>query len=683
MVGFEEANRLKNDLKIDYQERHQALRKLRGYWHGTEYWRPTDDNRGLASLFKDLRGEQNAVGPDIKLVKNTLQRVCVQYQSFLTPLPMIRVPVEAEGNTRRKQQAARKERYLYGLWNQRPIPMSVIANKIGWYLPLMGDCFLGAHPDLDDKLIRPVLRSPEYAYPVLSYDGVTLDTVLFCWEVPESRVRRDYPDYTPRSERRKRSAVFGVPLRGRPKADPKVEVLEFSDRNEICRWVDGEKVNGAEHDFGFNLFDQLSFIHVPDEPFNHGAVEQAVNMVEAGNALYSLLMQSVLDNVFPMLVLEDPAKAPEEIAKGSGSVLPLNPGGKAYYLSPPVQSLGVQTGFMAENEREIQNQTGMPRVSLGDSRDLGSIVTGKAINELQGAGTGSTVEMVQGIGIGVGMVSWNEKALVMGRRMFANDTINLEGYETGSALTIAPRYFTLSLKGKELVGSPRNEVIFSPHLGLPEKLVMNLQAMGANLVSKQHAREQMGIPDSQQMDEEIMGERIQDMVLAGLEAQLQAAPTAENAQDVETRASGLIAGRTAPALQAGAPPIGVAAPAPAPPAGAPSLPPTEPAAPPAASSQFTVTLEQAIQAFASVTNVQGRAFLVGEIVAEGRTDDEIEVALTNPDDKEPIVQALPQFQGRLVFHTVQAEPSEQHVEVSPGVEAVAAGEEPSLEALLA
>jgi hypothetical protein len=42
----------------------------------------------------------------------------------------------------------------------------------------------------------------------------------------------------------------------------------------------------------------MSFIPVPGEDFNHGAVEQIVSMVEMGNALGSLLFQATLENVF-------------------------------------------------------------------------------------------------------------------------------------------------------------------------------------------------------------------------------------------------------------------------------------------------------------------------------------------------------------------------------------------------
>lgn len=94
-----------------------------------------------------------------------------------------------------------------------------------------------------------------------------------------------------------------------------------------------------------------------------------------------------------------------------------------------------------------------------------------------------------------------------------------------------------------------------------------------------------------------------------------------------------------------------------------------------------ITLEQAVKDFGQV-EVKGKVFLVGEIV-EGQTDDDIEVALTDSSDRQPLSDGLPQYAGRLTFHTVSAEPTEPHVPVGPGAVPEAQGEEPDLAALLA
>jgi hypothetical protein len=80
-----------------------------------------------------------------------------------------------------------------------------------------------------------------------------------------------------------------------------------------------------------------------------------------------------------------------------------------------------------------------------------------------------------------------------------------------------------------------------------------------------------------------------------------------------------------------------------------------------------------------VRNIAGRVFLVGEIVQTGSAADDIEVALTNPADRQALADGLPQYAGLLAFHSVEAEPTEPYIEVTPGVEPVAGGAEKDLE----
>jgi hypothetical protein len=736
-ASYEEARAIKKELEMEYQSRHTDLKKLRDFWHG-RYWEKWGgkDRSALSSLFRDIPRGPDRNAPDFRVVHNIIQEVCVKYQAFLSPLPMIRVYVDPPGTSTKRKQANKKERFLYSLWGQQPVAMKDVLNRIAWYLPLMGDCFLGAFPDIENNTIRPIVRSPEYAYPIQSYDGSTLDQVIFSWETTKQKAARQFPSYDP-------DAGMSNPLAritpGRKKND-KVEVIELSTGKEFARWIDGQKVAGVEHNYGFNIFDQLAFIFVPDEPFNHGAVEQAINLNEAENVLRSLLLQAVIENVFPRYVLIDPSKAPEELDMSAGAVWGVAAGGDVKTLAPPLQAVPIQQGFIQENERVIKQATAMPDAQFGSFPGGSTHISGKAINEMQGAGTGSTIEMVQGLGIGSGLVSWNEKALIMGRKYFADETINVSGYETGSAIDITPRYFSINIKGKELVGSCRNEVVFSPHIDLHNKLIMNLQAMGAGLVSKEHARNQMGIPDSEAMDEEILEERMQDIVLMAIETQLTADPTPEAAASAESQALGFLAGQgptpgPPPAMGAplvppppGAPPGGAGQGGPPPPPGggggmpiasmpgggqlaAPALrmpggaalpgagmnppgfgagadspvpgegAPGAPNMPPEPGAEGEVTLDVVTEDFQNMQGLSGRVFLVGEIL-DGSTDEDVEVSITDDKDKQTIIDQATDLQGKIRFHTVSAEPKEPHMEVTPGVAPEHAGEEPDLTSIL-
>src|SRR5690242_6843243 len=544
-VDYETALAMRNEYEDEFRKRHDAFRQLRRYWQG-DYWRLADkESHSIVSVFRDWTARASDVGPDVKLVFNVVQAVVNEYRTFLTPLPRVRVPVDPPESETRRAQATKKQRYIYGCWNDADLPMSAVFNRAAWYLPLMGDCFLGIHPDLRKSRPVPLLRSPECAYPIPGFDGSSEEAIIFSWKVKEDVVKRQYRDsYRTREERRVQSQPVSMSRLRRTSEDdnPHIDVVEYSDRYQWTRWIDGEEVNGVYHNFGFNLFEHLKFINVPDDVWGHGAVEQVINLNEMGNALYSLLFEAVIENVFPRLVLEDASKAPEEIATGPGAVIPLNQGGKAYFLNPPVAALPVQENFLAMNEHNIKEMAGMPEVNFGNS-PASSVVTGKAINELQGAGTGSMIEMVQGIGLGLGVEAWNEKAIIMGQTMFRDDRIHLHGREL-DGMSVNPRSFAMSIKGSELVGSPRNELVFSPALSMHEKIVMGLQAAGGGLVSKKWQREQMGIPDNEAMEEEIFQEAVTEAVLGATLQSFTQQPDETQVEKVEADAFGLLMGKT-------------------------------------------------------------------------------------------------------------------------------------------
>lgn len=714
---YEEVVQIRNDLRNDYEDRHSAHMRLRKFWHG-RYWENQEvHNNGINSIFSDVTARTSDIGPDIKLTYNLLKDVCVKFQTYLSPVPMIRCYVDPPSSSTRRNQATLKERYLYGLWSLNDMN-KVLADQ-GWFLPLMGDAYLGIFPDLDKNICRTMLRSPEHAYPILNYDLSAEDGVIFSWKVKRSAAARSFPNWKPPASAPQASATLARLTPGRtnrPKpADPEVEILEYSDRFEFDRWIDGVRVTGVDHNFGFDLFDHVKFINVPGEVWGHGAVEQAVNLTQMGNAYLSLMMQSAIENVFPVMVIEDPLKAPETIERGAGAVIPVNAGGKVYYLTPPAGNLMAQAEWGQNVERMIKTDTSMPDVNFGQAQQ--SIVTGKAINELQGAGTGTLVEMVQGVGIGAALVSWNEKAIQMGRTMFKNDSISLYGTETASLGSLNPRHFALNLKGSQLVGSTRNEVVFMPYLDMQQKVVIGLQLAGAGLVSRKWQQENVGIPDSEAMDEEIVSEAIQDAVLKLIVTSI---TDPESAHAAEDQADSFIEGGNKPhpltTMQPPAVPPGVpgAPPPGGPPAAGPGgggpafgtqpggtgqvvapplgLPPGAPApgTPPAGlapgaapASHGTVQgqykLDQVIQQFQSLQGVSGRIFLVGEIVQTGQTSDTINVDITDTSDRDVISRGV---QLPMQIKVVSKEPSEPYIEVTPGVNPVQKGELPQPEEAL-
>jgi hypothetical protein len=271
-----------------------------------------------------------------------------------------------------------------------------------------------------------------------------------------------------------------------------------------------------------------------------------------------------------------------------------------------------------------------------------------------------------------------------------------------------PKQFGVKFKGSEIAGSPRNEVVFSPYVGMHDKLVMSLQGIGAGLYSKKYGREQTGVVDNEAMSEEIFAEAIDDAVLAGI-VQAMTEPTPENASAATDAGAAYLDPQSAIAAAQGAPPpphpglsVGpgdTAAPQPGPQGGLPvanfpgaqgsfstpalKLPPGSPApdtqaapsgAPPSSAAPSEgVTVQQALDAFQSV-QLQGKAWLVGEIVAKGSTADAVEIAVSNPDDKQTLQSAAP---FPVIFHQApESGPQEDSVEIVGGGEEAGPGEPP-------
>lgn len=401
--------------------------------------------------------------------------------------------------------------------------------------------------------------------------------------------------------------------------------------------------------------------------------------------------------------------------KGPGSVITLNPGGKFEQAMPPLGALGAQLGYLASLKDSIQEQTGMPAVNFGVS-PASSIVTGAAINELQGAGTGSTVQMVQG-GLGLVMSRWNEMAIYQQKTMWPDTKVELN-YMSPLTRAGGGARGTMEVKGSELVGGTANEIIFSPAMDMHDKLVMMLQGKGAGLFSDQYILKNIGVPDPEAMQEEIFQETMEKTVLGFIIQQLQNAPSEQAAAQAEGQALSFIEGKpvhvpgvTRPgvlpnqpapqsALPGGSPGMGATPPPQGSPPGgggpnlgssaqigpagggglikSPPLP-LPPGSPVPQGSEAAATMggsplqSQETTAPTSLNTMmrllaggtyKGRVWLVGEIVGNGSTTGPVDVAVTDPADKQTIAGLSPQTQFR--FHVVKGQPQESAQEVTSG-----------------
>lgn len=667
-IDYQDVVNIKKSLDDEYQEFHFKFRRMRDIYHG-RYWeiaQSDSQTRSISSVFRDIGRANNNTLPPIKIVRNVIQQICVKYQSFLSPVPMVSYFTDAPETFERREEMTLKERYTYGIW--RSGQMSQKLNNVAWYQPLMGDAFIGIFPDFKRKIPVPILRSPENAFPLKGF-GDEVDGHIFFWKEPLSAVKRSYPEYASQIQ-----AQIGKIREGRG-SNPMVDVYEYSDGTEFSRWIQGVKVNGVEHNYGFDLFAHSKFIDIPGEPFGHSAVEQVVNLNEADNMITSLLFQAMLENIFPTIVLIDPAKAPEELMKGPGAIIPINQGGDFKVIAPPVQAVATQLEYLSQNERNIQEMAGMPPVNFGRSPAT-SIATGAAVNELQGAGTGSTVAMVQQ-GLGLVISQWCEKAIYMQKRMWGDTEITLNYVTPLTRAGGTGEKGSMTIKGNDMDGGTANEIVWSPAMDLHDKIVMWLQAKGAGLVSDEYILKQIGLHDPQAMKEEILMEEMERGMLGFIVNQL-----AQGGDMVELEGQGNAlleghprqvplppppspGGAAAPASAGPPAPGGAGGPQAIPEGGAAPGPPAAPEAAPleGGPSEGPASINAVVSALTG-GSYAGRVFLIGEIAVKGETDGAVDVAVTDPADRSTVASQAPQYQFR--FHVVKGEPQEKFVEVTGG-----------------
>lgn len=669
---------------------HETCKHLKKFWDGMMWADEEQMARSLTQIFRDMRhGSDLDRDPDVKVTLPLVEAVVTNYMAYLADTPQINMltpPVgwgDMRGEDSRRALADQNQQYLYGVWEDNSVDL--IYKWQAWYLALMGCCFLGAHPTPAGS-IQYVLRSPEFSFPVWDINYKRMHAIGFRWEVSEDVLRDTYPEVD-------FSGYLDLDVKSYSRNAPKrryVEVVEWYDTNSKTLMVAGEVVLQVAHNLGYCPWTMPTFYMVPDSDFGKGPIEGNVPLFQKLNMLDGLELQAIIENIFARLVLIAPQLAPEEIDNAAGAVIPIQAGGDAKWLTPPSTTTDLGDN-MNRSLDVLERGTHMPGSAYGEGV-ASSITTGKAQHESM-MSTGAMIEYVQG-NIGYAWNRLNEMTLGMTESLFPNVPIEMFGkaqLQSGMAGKLRGKEeFYLKLDGgKKLRGWYRHELVFQPTMNIHEKLVMGLQGLGAGIYSKRFIRTLVGVTDSDAMKDEILSEMVEE---GQVQMWLQAVAAGQmDPAQVEDAFLAMDKGQTSPALspnfQPGQPGVGAPGQPPmAPPGLAPA--PTGGGAPPLTadtqgsmpsgsappvsgpskgdtSGQFT--LDQAVEDFSAIKKIKGNVYLVGEIVQDGSTDGPIEVDVTDPIDKQTLLNGLPTpYKGQISFHNVQSVPSEPFVDVTPG-----------------
>lgn len=603
---------------------------------------------------------------DSRLKANFLKSTVDAYQSLLAFPPDIRVPpVSADEKDLKK--ADMHEQVLYGHWGVNGMAVKLVA--AGHWLSKLGMAVFSALPDFENRRVRNELLFPDYFIPVRGRYPLSYDACFYAYKADSEEVSTTVPGDTSAS------------------AD-EVEIVQYWDRQVMYKWKDGKFAGGWNHDLGVVPIRAVANILVPERIEGASDIEQAIGLNEYLNELFSYEADILgfISNL-PVVLKSDNTDADQVRSQwGAGAIIGIKSSDSLGFLDVPNLPSSLET---QQNRTRgfLQDVTHMSDLML-NGRVNQSIATGSALARM--AQPTMTIVAARQVILGAELAELNRISLMMYERFFPTDEIQLWGNRNNTL-------FTIKFKGRDLKGYYENAIVWQPdRMNASARDVALLQKEGRGIVSKRYVREMSGVENPTQMEEEIQREKL-------LEAQVQV--------QVETMMAQAKAQAEQAALAAGAPPGGVPAASgelqapgqpsqgnmpeqvakqalqiangagsgkemPAGPFSASPTPviggqaPATGRAPatgqaPAAAQQGPVSSTQVAQAVSRVGKLRGRVWLVGAIAAQGSTTAQIDLAINQGVDKKTLIDALPQWYGRLRFQKVAGQPAGQAIEITP------------------
>lgn len=538
---------------------------------------------------------------------------------------------------------------------------------------------MGALPDFESDRVQVVCYSPRYCCPVFKMGSrVFLREMYISWyETPEA-VAAEYPGYK---------------ADGEGQEDEKVELLQYFDTNRRATYADGKLLKGVEHNWGFVPFVVIPCELTPDG-LGIGSVHQSVGLNIALNKFIDLSFKITEDTVRSDYKVtgatEDEVQGPTKI--GNENYIFLPDGADIGRIAPPTANFPELFKIMGDIQSLMQVISGTNAARMGQRE--GMYVSAKGQGSLQQP-LGQRVDnslRVQG----ERMEILNQYILKLYERHWADEPVTLYGFIPPMARTQADKKgkaissYSRRFKGKQIKGYYRNSVSWMPSIlsDAGSRIIQVLQLTQAKLMSNYSAMNMIGLVDTDFETKQIIEETLKD---AELQRQIQELLTPQippeipsgggQPVDMEKQQLQLERGLTNPSngmFEQGQPPVGPGVP-PSPEVmqqaamaggGMPQAP-VPGFIPPEATAGLTPA-ETIIETVRGTPNIKGQVWLVGKGLYVGSydADDPVELAITNPLDKQTINNAFrdtPVF-GRIKYIVATAEPRELHLDITPGTQ---------------
>jgi hypothetical protein len=599
----------------------------------------------------------------------------------LSRLPEILVPTPQMGIPEADMKAEKTEDILYCWWDK--VNMVNKHSLMGMYLAVFGTSVQFVRPDQKRKLPQMLVRKPETCYPMPKGEGEReYEYVIFRWLMDEAQAAAAWPQVAGKTK--------NLPGYGK-----QVEVIEYIDETDYVVIVgEHEATERIKHNFGFCPVTITPAVNT-GEIFGPSDIDQLIAINIYLNALQTKLGDALEENLYAQTWVK--SDDPKPVNTGPGAVNYIGRDDDVVRL-PPI-SIPPELFHQVEKVEDFMRTHAIwPEIMSGEAS--GSVVTGRAMSRLMGPSTGMAA--IRQMYMGADLQKCNAWALAMLENLWADEEFT---WYMASPLTVnagpkkSTKYSTRFIPSEDLQGYYENYLYYSVFgSDLNQATVAALQLQGAGIISKQWIRNQLpGLHDAEGMAKEIEQEKKEEMALeVSLQAQLQELQTQSQMQQMQAQAAmqgqapggaapeGGPPAEGAPAPQQGGLPPGEQLPSSLSllPGGAPTamgtsaplsgeenfpLPFTEvkPYAaaldvmtgtpqPPEKMGAGAVSAEDVMKAVAGVQKLKGEVYLAGEIAKRGQTMGAITLALTDKLDKQTLLNALPEYKGRIEFVIVPA-----------------------------
>jgi hypothetical protein len=318
---------------------------------------------------------------------NLIRPIVDNYKLLINQLPTIEVPAPVLGDELAALKADKQEKVLYALWD-----MGNMKRKHGeaaFNLALQCASVWQVVWDEDEDIPVTYVRSPGETYPVFRRGGEEVAFCFFRWEEETDSLVEKYPDIKPLLTRNRVGTY----------TNSRIEVIEYVDDEERLFIVGGGSKSllpeGGKHKLKKCPVYVTSGMYVPGEPFPPGPIDQLVAMNDYLNRFQTKLGDAIEETLFGWHDVTGEGAKDVVLDTGPGAVNYLEGDIKHDYVqpqAPPAQAFG----HVDLVQRYMRNMANWPESASGEME--GSIVTGKAVSQLQGIMSAQATEYQSNLG---------------------------------------------------------------------------------------------------------------------------------------------------------------------------------------------------------------------------------------------------------------------------------------------